>query len=226
VAKLESPMTYSSALGAEQCLAGTFRVEFPAQTVEWSDGMYLVHGYQRGEVVPTLALLYSHKHPEDRPWCQGIAEEVIQAGGYFSMYHRIIDAQGRVRHVLTSGDAIRDARGNVTALEGVMLDLTSTLRRETEQTAHDAVVAATSTRSVIDLARGILMGRLLVGSEAAFQLLVNDSGRRNVKLALVASELVTLAERPDGADALEAAVRRMLAWPKAAPRKLRQETGT
>jgi PAS domain S-box-containing protein len=219
-------MTYSSALGAEQCLAGTFRVEFPAQLVEWSDGMYQVHGYQRGEVVPTLDLLYAHKHPEDRPWCQGITEKLIQAGGYFCTYHRIIDAQGRVRHVLSSGDAIRDDVGNVTALEGVTLDLTSTLRRETEQTARDAVVAATSTRSVIDLARGILMGRLRIGSEAAFQLLVNDSSRRNVKLALVASELLTLAERPDAAPELEAAVQRMLAWPKAAPRKLRRETGT
>jgi PAS domain S-box-containing protein len=210
-------MTYSSALGAEQCLAGTFRVELPAQTAEWSDGMYQVHGYQRGEVVPTLALMYSHKHPEDRPWCKDIGEKISTAGGYFCTYHRIIDAQGRVRHVLTSGDAIRDDEGNITAVEGVTLDLTSTLRRETEQTARDAVVAATSTRTVIDLARGMLMGKLLIGSDDAFQLLVSDSSRRNIKLALVAAELVALAERPDGAAGLEEAVQRMLAWPKAAP---------
>jgi hypothetical protein len=210
-------MTYSSALGAEQCLAGTFRVEFPAQTAEWSDGMYQVHGYQRGEVVPTLALMYSHKHPEDRPWCQDIGEKVSQAGGHFCTYHRIIDAQGGVRHVLTSGDAIRDDDENITAVEGIALDRCSTPRRGTAQAASEAVGAAASTRSVIDLARGMLMGRLLIGSDAAFRLLVSDSSRRNIKLTLVATELVALAERPDGAAGLEAAVQRMLAWPKAAP---------
>lgn len=209
MARLNSPMTYSSALGDGPCLAGTFRVEFPGQTITWSDTMFQIHGYERGEVVPTLELLYSHKHPDDRQRCQEIVAEVLQSGGYFCMYHRITDAKGQIRHVLTSGDAIQDKDGNVTALEGILLDLSSTLRRETDRIAREAVVAATATRSVIDQARGILMGRLLIGSEEAFQLLVTHSSHRNVKLAAVAAEILRLAALPEGPAKLDEVMQEM-----------------
>jgi PAS domain S-box-containing protein len=193
VAELSGPYTYSSALGDDPCIAGTFHVELDGWKFEWSDGMFELHGYGRGEVVPSLELLYSHKHPEDRARCQEIIAQVCATGGYFCIYHRIIDSRGRTRRVLTSGDGIVDAAGKVTAIEGVMVDLTSTLRRETEETAREAVAGATSTRSVIDQARGILMGQLGMNSDDAFQMLVSTSSHRNVKLVVVAAELVKLA---------------------------------
>lgn len=204
--ELSVPYTYSSALGDGPCLAGTFHVNLETGKIHWSDAMFQLHGYQRGEVVPSLELLYSHKHPEDRPRCEGIVAQVVRTGGYFCMYHRLIDAKGRTRRVLTSGDAIADG-GRVSALEGVMIDLTSTLQRETEQTARDAVVGATATRAVIDQARGILMGKLGLGLDDAFTLLVRTSSHRNVKLVLVAAELVQLANSTESRRYLDAAVK-------------------
>ncbi|MBA4101289.1 MAG: histidine kinase [Arthrobacter sp.] len=206
MSELTGPYTYSSALGDNQCVAGTFRVDIETWKIHWSDAMFQLHGYRRGEVVPTLDLLFSHKHPEDRPKCEEIVAQVVRTGGYFCMYHRIIDAQGRTRRVLTTGDAIVDG-GRVTALEGIMLDLTSTLQRETEQTAREAVIGATSTRTVIDQARGILMGQLKMGSDDAFQMLVSTSSHRNVKLVVVAAELVQLANSAESRKYLEAAVK-------------------
>jgi hypothetical protein len=208
VTEQTGPYTYSSALGDNQCLAGTFHLDLATGKIQWSEGMFQLHGYQRGEVVPTLELLYSHKHPEDRPRCEEIVAQVVQTGGYFCMYHRVIDAQGRTRRVLTSGDGIV-VDGKVTALDGAMIDLTSTLQRETEQTARDAVRGATSTRAVIDQARGILMGQLRMGSEDAFQMLVSTSSHRNVKLVVVAAELVQLANSVESKDYLDRAVKAM-----------------
>jgi hypothetical protein len=208
VTEQTGPYTYSSALGDNQCLAGTFHLDLATGKIQWSEGMFQLHGYQRGEVVPTLELLYSHKHPEDRPRCEEIVAQVVQTGGYFCMYHRVIDAQGRTRRVLTSGDGIV-VDGKVTALDGAMIDLTSTLQRETEQTARDAVKGATSTRAVIDQARGILMGQLRMGSEDAFQMLVSTSSHRNVKLVVVAAELVQLANSVESKDYLDRAVKAM-----------------
>jgi hypothetical protein len=208
VTEQTGPYTYSSALGDNQCLAGTFHLDLATGKIQWSEGMFQLHGYQRGEVVPTLELLYSHKHPEDRPRCEEIVAQVVQTGGYFCMYHRVIDAQGRTRRVLTSGDGIV-VDGKVTALDGAMIDLTSTLQRETEQTARDAVRGATSTRAVIDQARGILMGQLRMGSEDAFQMLVSTSSHRNVKLVVVAAELVQLANSMESKDYLDRAVKAM-----------------
>ncbi|UUL77297.1 hypothetical protein NG819_07340 [Pseudarthrobacter sp. Fe7] len=48
--------TYSSALGESESDAGTFRVDIEPDgpTFQWSDGMFRLHGYHRGEVVPTM----------------------------------------------------------------------------------------------------------------------------------------------------------------------------
>lgn len=180
--------------------------------MEWSDGLFLLHGYVRGEVVPTVELILAHKHPDDRKRSQEILEEVFRAGGYFSIYHRIIDARGRIHQVLTAGEGILDESGQVTGVDGVMVDLTLTLRRETEKIARDAVAGATATRTVIDQARGILMGRLLIGSEQAFQLLVDYSSRRNLKVFVVSAELVQLADGPQASELLDPAIRALQAF--------------
>ncbi|MGK3649101.1 PAS and ANTAR domain-containing protein [Pseudarthrobacter enclensis] len=203
---LRGPYTYSSALGDDDCVAGTYKAEVDGWKLTWSDGMYQLHGYRRGDVVPTLELLFSHKHPEDRPRCEEIVAQVARTGGYFCMYHRIIDSRGKTRRVLSSGEGILGPDGKVSVIEGVMVDLTSTLQRETEQTARDAVAGATSTRTVIDQARGILMAQLKVGSDDAFKLLVTASSHRNVKLVAVAAELVQLANSVDARQFLDRAV--------------------
>jgi len=207
VKDVRGPYTYSSALGDDDCVAGTYTAEVDGWKLSWSDGMYQLHGYRRGDVVPTLELLFAHKHPEDRPRCEAIVAQVAETGGYFCMYHRIIDSRGKTKRVLSSGEGIIGPDGKVTVIEGVMVDLTSTLQRETEQTARDAVAGATSTRTVIDQARGILMGLLGIGSDEAFQLLVATSSYRNVKLVAVAAELVQLANSEDAREYLVRAVR-------------------
>ncbi|MBT2565353.1 PAS and ANTAR domain-containing protein [Arthrobacter sp. ISL-85] len=209
MAELSGLYTYSSALGDSESDAGTFRVDIhPAgPTFQWSDGMFRLHGYRRGEVVPTKELVFAHKHPDDRDRCEEIVEQVSATGGFFCMYHRMVDARGRTHRVVTSGEAVLGPDGSVTALEGVMVDLSRTLQRETEQTARDAVAGAMATRTVIDQARGILMGQLKLGSDDAFQLLVSTSSHRNVKLVAVAAELVQLANSPEARIYLDRAVR-------------------
>lgn len=95
--------TYSSALGASALLAGTFVFDVQAGTMEWSDELYAIHGYRRGDVVPTLKLLLAHKHPEDLARIQEISAEVYAHGGHVAVYHRVIDAALRERKVLTAG---------------------------------------------------------------------------------------------------------------------------
>ena len=49
----------ANAMGSYQYTAGD-------DTWQWSDGIYAIHGFHRGEVVPTTALLLSHAHAADR----------------------------------------------------------------------------------------------------------------------------------------------------------------
>lgn len=187
--------TYSSALGEADCAAGTFRYDAATRRLDWSDELYVLHGYSRGEIVPTLELLFSHKHPDDRERCQDIFAAVCASGGYFCSYHRLIDARLREHRVLTAGEALMES-GTLVAVDGFIIDLTSTLHWETERASREAVEGATVTRSTIEQAKGILMGALRIGSDAAFHLLATYSQHTNIKVASTATDLVQLANSP------------------------------
>lgn len=204
-----SPLTYSSALGAGDCVAGSFHLDTTTGKFDWSEALFWLHGYNPGEVVPSVKLLLSHKHPDDRTRAAEIIRQVTIEGGYFCLYHRIIDSRERVRRVLTCGGGVRDEAGKVTALDGVMIDLTATVRHETEQAARDAIAGATASRTVIGQAQGILMGRLLISSAEAFRILVEQSNRTNVKLASLSADLLRVADSPHGPGVLDSVVRAM-----------------
>ncbi|WP_104139805.1 PAS and ANTAR domain-containing protein [Arthrobacter sp. ZGTC131] len=187
--------TYSSALGEADCAAGTFRYDAATRRLDWSDELYALHGYSRGEIVPTLELLFSHKHPDDRERCQDIFAAACASGGYFCSYHRLIDARLREHRVLTAGEALMES-GTLVAVDGFIIDLTSTLHWETERASREAVEGATGTRSTIEQAKGILMGALRIGSDASFHLLATYSQHTNIKVASTATDLVQLANSP------------------------------
>jgi ANTAR domain/PAS fold len=193
VSHLKTLQTYSSALAAEDCLAGTFRYDVGSGELQWSDEIYLIHGYRRGDVVPTIGVLMSHKHPDDRKRCGEIFEEVCRAGGSFASYHRVVDARRRERRVLTAGEGVADMNGNILFIEGFILDLTRTLQLETDKSARDAVAGAIGARGVIEQAKGVLMGMLHIGSDAAFDRLCAYSQRHNIKIAHVAEAIVRRA---------------------------------
>lgn len=188
--------TYSSALAAEACVAGTFRYDAATGRLDWSDDLYTLHGYSRGEIVPTLELLFSHKHPDDRDRCQDIFAAACASGGYFCSYHRLIDARLREHRVLTAGEALVED-GTLRAVDGFIVDLTSTLHWETERASREAVEGALGTRSTIEQAKGILMGALRIGSDVAFHLLATYSQHTNIKVASTAADLVQLANNPN-----------------------------
>jgi PAS domain S-box-containing protein len=206
MSSFDSVYTYSSALEAHDCTAGTFFIDALTGVMTWSDEIYRIHGYERGEVVPTLELVLAHKHPDDRDRLRKMNGDLVQTGGHFSSYHRLIDSHQREHRVLTSGEAVRDGNGRLLSIAGIMVDLTSTVRSEAEEATKEAVAGAVRTRAVIERARGILMGRLGIGADAAFALLCAYSNHTNKKLAAIAFQLVGLAEDSRNAVALTALV--------------------
>ncbi|WP_104175622.1 PAS and ANTAR domain-containing protein [Arthrobacter sp. Y81] len=187
------PQAYPSALAASDCIVGTIRFDVASGKLDWSEELYLIHGYSRGEIVPTLDLFLSHKHPDDRTRSRETLTQVSSAGGSFFTYDRLIDARLREHRILTTGEGVLDDCGRPSHIDAFVVDLTRTLQRESELFARAAVAAANASRSTIEQAKGILMGALHIGSEEAFKLLVSNSQHCNVKLARTAADLVDLA---------------------------------
>ena len=200
---------YSSGVGSSTMLAGTFVLDGKTRTMRWSDELFYIHGYRPGDVVPTLALTLAHKHPEDLPRIQAVNEELFAHGGYVAIYHRLIDARSNEHRVLTAGEAVLDDAGSLATVSGVMLDLTSTIQWETRLASREAIRGAMETRGTIAKAQGILMGRLGITSDEAFDLLVNFSNKRNTKLVGVAGVLVAVADNPASSGALGGLIREL-----------------
>ncbi len=91
-----------------------------------------------------------------------------------------------------SGDSGRIA-GTVATCVGIVLAHVDRYRRATTLVAQLEV--ALQSRATIDQAKGIVMARFGCSGEDAFKLLIRRSQQRNVKLSLIAQEIVNGASR-------------------------------
>lgn len=178
----------------EVCPTGSFLLSLETGRSEWSDGLYRMHRYTRGEIVPSRELVLAHMHTEDRDAARQLIETLARDGGQASNFHRIIDSTGREHRVLTVAEADRDETGKITAIRGLTVDLTRSMAVESGHAAASALVNAYATRGVIEQAKGILMGYFNIGPTKAFDRLAAYSQNTNVKASALATQLVAAAE--------------------------------
>lgn len=162
----------------------------------WSPGLYALHGYEPNQVEATTELMLRHKHPEDTARTLNVLETVVSDGAPFSCYHRIVDAQTRVRYVLSVGRGVLGVQGTVEEVTGFFVDLTAIRRAETQREVDTALIEIAKTRSVIDQAKGIVMVVAGCDADEAFAMLRTSSSHQNVKLNDLCRRLVDRASHP------------------------------
>lgn len=168
---------------------GSFRFYLDGDRWEWSDAVARMHGYEPGEIVPTTALVLEHKHPDDRDGAANLMRRVLQDGEPFSSRHRIIDTAGEVHYVVGVGQRIT-ADGCVVGMSGFYIDVTDSIRSDVDRTITEDVAAFIESRTVIEQAKGALMVIYGISADRAFDVLTWKSQQFNVKLRVVAEELV------------------------------------
>lgn len=185
---------------------GPFRYTVATQQWWWSDDLYRIHGFEPGDVVPTTDLLFRHKHPDDAAVATAIILNAFTSGEPFALWHRIIDAKLRTRTVVSVGDGVRDASGELVEVRGYMVDVTGSKRSQTARDIDEAVRRSAESRGTIEQAKGVLMAALAVDADDAFAMLKKSSQNANVKLRDLAATLLTTFEemRVDGLDARKA----------------------
>ena len=177
--------------GVDRPPVGRYRLDIATGEWAWSDEIYVMHGFQPGEIVPTTPLMLAHKHPEDRGRVDGLLQRAASTGQPFSSVHRIVDAQGTTRTLAVTGQGRRDpATGSVTELFGYFLDLTDSHREAAAREATAAIRASAERRAVIEQAKGVLMMVYGVTAEASFELLRQSSNMANIAVRDIAESLV------------------------------------
>ncbi|MEE2033074.1 PAS and ANTAR domain-containing protein [Rhodococcus chondri] len=176
--------------GSSQQHVGSFRYLLADDSWEWSDAVAQMHGYESGPMRPTTELILQHKHPEDKEHMAEVLEAVRTAGEPFSSRHRIIDTAGNVKRVAVIGDRLLDEDGKVLGTSGFYLDLSDVFEEDVRESVDEAVNALAETRAVIEQAKGALMVVYSISSQHAFEILAWRSQETNVKLRVLAEQLV------------------------------------
>ncbi|GAA4851139.1 PAS and ANTAR domain-containing protein [Luteimicrobium xylanilyticum] len=169
---------------------GRFRLDLADDSWWWSDEIYAMHGFERGEVVPSTELMATHKHPDDRKDVDHVVRNAVSDREPFSSVHRIVDAHGAVRTVAVVGRAELDDAGDPTAVTGYFVDLTAAQQSAGQAQATEAIRAAAASRGTIEQAKGIVMAARGGDANAAFDVLRETGSRRETRLRVVAEELV------------------------------------
>jgi ANTAR domain/PAS fold len=168
---------------------------------DWSDEIYALHGFTRGEVVPTAELLLSHSHPANRESVAAFLGALpTTTDEPLVCRYRIIDAAQKQRTVVVFANGIPDPHGRVSVIEGVFADVTKRVRDEVQEAARVAIDSATASRSVIDEAKGVLMGRYGLCPDEAFHVLKVLSSHTNCKVRTLAAQLIDVLTRQPPVD--------------------------
>lgn len=138
-------------------LVGQYRVDLATGRWWWSDEIYVMHGRRPGEIDPSVELMRSRKHPDDRGRLTRTATAALRAGRPFACSHRIVDKQGRARTVVVTGHGRRGADGKVAQVAGYVMDVSPVLRETLEREASSAVARAFVTEAALEQAKGVVM---------------------------------------------------------------------
>ena len=197
---------------------GSFRYSCATGTWWWSEDLYRIHGFEPGEVVPTTDLLFTHTHPDDLPVLTEVWGSVVDGrlSTPFALYHRLVDAQRHVRHVILVGEVTPGPDLAPDEVRGYLADMSVAARSLSAREADEAVRRSAMSRGAIEQTKGVLMAALGVDEEAAFEVLRRHSQNANIKVRELAHTLLAgLAEaRAAGVDAVTV-VKQVLGSPEA-----------
>lgn len=172
------------------CPTGTVEHYFADGIIRWSDELYRIHGYERGEVVPTLELGMSHIVPSDRAAAEAFWAQVTTTGGPASLYTAIRSHTGQERKLLISGDRVLDNDGNPVGVWALVVDLTRSMHADRHRLANEAVAASALNRAVIEQAKGILMARAGLTAGEAFTRISTYSQDTNRKVVVICQDII------------------------------------
>ncbi|MEP7089623.1 MAG: PAS and ANTAR domain-containing protein [Nocardioidaceae bacterium] len=157
---------------------------------EWSDGIYILHGFAPRTAPATTAFLLRHKHPDDLARTVEAMRGAVGTGQPFACYHRVVDRQLRIRPVLWVGRGRSGPDGVVDRVTGFFVDLSQIRRDEVQVEVEVALTRIAEHRGVIEQAKGVLMFATGCDAEAAFAILRRHSSTENLKLHDLARRLV------------------------------------
>ncbi len=132
---------------------GYWYLDIAHQSLEWSDEVYRIHGYEPGSFTPVVEEAINAYHPEDRQRIADAVRRGQEAGEPWSVHARLVRQNGDVRQVMASGKPLYD-QGRLVALFGIIQDVTANEEREANDRLFVSLVKQTPEGICITDAQG------------------------------------------------------------------------
>ena len=156
-------------------LVGGWVVKLPHNELLWSDEMCVILGFPEN-VVPTFAESLTLYQPISREIISTAMNSCARDGISFDCELEIFTAKRRPLHVRVIGQAVRDAEGKITAIEGAFQDISERKKAEQERASLEGQLRESQKMEAIGtLAGGIahdfnnILGSILGNVELARQ---------------------------------------------------------
>jgi len=109
---------------------GLWSWDVASESVQWSDEMFRILGYEPGQFEPRNKIWFDAIHPDDAETMrEGLAHDLEHADEFRRQY-RVVWPDGTVRWVEAQGQCVRGKDGRATLLMGVVIDVTHRKRAE------------------------------------------------------------------------------------------------
>ncbi|HEX5710864.1 MAG TPA: ABC transporter substrate binding protein [Sulfuricurvum sp.] len=122
----------SESLNRAQQIAHIGNWEWDIQTnaLWWSDEIYRIFGLEPQQFKATYEGFLERVYPDDRQKIQKAVMDTLNHNTHYSVVHRILRQDGKIRHVLEEGSLISDDLGNPLKMTGIVHDITEEYEKE------------------------------------------------------------------------------------------------
>jgi hypothetical protein len=189
-----------SRTGVPSRVAGRFRGDLTTEQWWWSQELFDLLGVPAATAQPSVQLLLSHVHADDRPALRDALAVAGTTGAAFAREHRVQRGDGATRTLLVVCEPEIDPDGAVVALSGLAVDVTDGHAAPADesllthlQTEVEQLRSAMASRAAIEQAKGILMVLMSCGDQVAFDLLAHISSHTHRKVRDVSALIIDSA---------------------------------
>jgi hypothetical protein len=181
-------------------LAGRYRYDLRRSAWWWSPEMAALRGSADDVAEASTERLLEYLHPEDRARTLAALTAACTEARPFTLRIRILRGDGEQRAAVLLGEPETEPDGAVSAVEGLLLDITDSAppdgaddRSDALQTEVAQMRAAMASRAAIEQAKGILMLLTSCSDHVAFDLLAHISSHTHRKVRDVAESITESA---------------------------------
>jgi PAS domain S-box-containing protein len=103
---------------------GSWELDIKSDTLTWSDETYRIFELEREHTTELHKTFYEIVHPEDREKVSAPYLESVKAKRPYSVEHRIVMRDGRIKYVIETCETQYDEEGNPTVSIGTVQDIT------------------------------------------------------------------------------------------------------